>query len=290
MKRVKISKPNTTYRYYRKRLYKRYSDDSLKTSHICLNCGHEFTGDYCNICGQKANVQRITGKTVWHGILKGLFYLDHNFFYTILALFLRPNTYIKGFLQGKRIGRIYPFQLLFVLAAIYGMFLYIFYPDTITGSSDNTMGVFVNHLKEGATGMEGIINRIVHFFDKNSAFTSVLIMPLYALATRWAFHKKYKEDYDFNFWELINVRAYISSMILVVSIIRLPFDNRSSLFVSLLITFWVYIQLFGEKKWRTFWHICLMYLYLILQILIITIIIMAIVVLIGLIFYGKVMV
>ena len=58
---------------------------------ICKNCGTEFEGNFCNHCGQKSTVERLTWKSVWDNILHGIFHVDNTFVKTTRTLVVHPD-------------------------------------------------------------------------------------------------------------------------------------------------------------------------------------------------------
>jgi hypothetical protein len=83
---------------------------------ICKNCGNQFTGSFCNICGQTARTARITWDGVLHYLMHAFFHVDDGFFYTIRQMATRPGHTIREYLEGKRKAHYNPFLLLLLLA------------------------------------------------------------------------------------------------------------------------------------------------------------------------------
>lgn len=100
----------------------------------CKNCGNLFRGYFCNNCGQKYNISRITWKEVFHNIPHMLFHLDDGFFYTIKELFVRPGHTIREYLEGKRKYHFNPFVLLLILAGLCSTLYVYFNLSTILAS------------------------------------------------------------------------------------------------------------------------------------------------------------
>jgi hypothetical protein len=85
---------------------------------ICKNCGNQFTGSFCNICGQNANTARISWNGVLHNLAHAFFHVDDGFFYTIRQMATRPGHTIREYLDGKRKAHYNPFLLLLLLAGV----------------------------------------------------------------------------------------------------------------------------------------------------------------------------
>ena len=89
----------------------------------CANCGATLEGPYCHACGQNAdNHKRSIGHLIWEAI-EGMFHLDGRLALTLPALFFRPGTLAKDYMEGRIVRHVPPFRtflvalLLFIFAA-----------------------------------------------------------------------------------------------------------------------------------------------------------------------------
>ena len=114
---------------------KDYKHQQLKP-HTCSNCELEFEGDYCPRCGQHIGTERITLKNIVQNFFKEFMDLEDGFLFTMKELFYRPGYMIRDYLQGKRAHYFKPFQLLFVLGAIYFILTRVIDPNS--GNTINT--------------------------------------------------------------------------------------------------------------------------------------------------------
>jgi Protein of unknown function (DUF3667) len=90
---------------------------------VCKNCNHLFAGSYCNQCGQKASVQRISFQELFHPLSHALLHVDSGFFYTLKELAIRPGHTIREYVQGKRKNHFHPFTMMLILGG-FCSFLY----------------------------------------------------------------------------------------------------------------------------------------------------------------------
>ncbi|MDD6891920.1 MAG: DUF3667 domain-containing protein [Bacteroidales bacterium] len=97
----------------------------------CLNCGTVFTGNYCPLCGQHRKTERYHFTSVLRNFASGFFNIDQGFGRTLLELLYRPGYFIDDYLRGKRATYFRPFQLLFVLAALYLMTVQLVDPSSL---------------------------------------------------------------------------------------------------------------------------------------------------------------
>lgn len=80
----------------------------------CLNCGNRFTGAYCNLCGQSADVEPYSYKSLLRELSHNIRKIDIvPVFATSRELFKRPGDFIRDYLAGKRVGYVNPFKFFF---------------------------------------------------------------------------------------------------------------------------------------------------------------------------------
>ena len=125
-----------------KKIYKRFRQWQLNPfdneftshdTHLCVNCGHDFVGNYCPYCSQKRGVGPITWRSVGKSIAEVWGMHSRSLPYSVLQLFLRPGYFISDYINGKRQVSFPPVKMLAIIAvlgvlvdfltgAIHGMF------------------------------------------------------------------------------------------------------------------------------------------------------------------------
>ena len=71
----------------------------------CLNCGNLFTGAYCNVCGQSADVEPYSYKSLLREFNHQIRKIDIvATFATSRDLFKRPGEFIRNYLAGNASG------------------------------------------------------------------------------------------------------------------------------------------------------------------------------------------
>lgn len=95
---------------------------------VCMNCGAHYQGHYCPDCGQESTVSRLKPSNALKNFLGGLTNIDRGFPRTCFELLTRPGYMIADFIAGRRIEYFKPFQMLFVLAMIYGVCSFLLNP------------------------------------------------------------------------------------------------------------------------------------------------------------------
>ena len=68
--------------------------------HICKNCDNQFEGNYCNECGQEAEVQKINLRFIWYDLQQGLLNFDSGVLYTIKELFTQARAFYPRIYSG----------------------------------------------------------------------------------------------------------------------------------------------------------------------------------------------
>jgi len=91
--------------------------------HTCKSCGHEFRGNYCNVCGEKVLVAEDRSFKTWltnFNITSAV--VENKFIKTLFLIIRKPGFFSKEYSTGKRVNYMRPMQLFFVLNVIYFLF------------------------------------------------------------------------------------------------------------------------------------------------------------------------
>ena len=212
----------------------------------CKNCNHIVNGNYCAHCGQSTKVDRINLPNFLSQLSESIFQIDRGFFYTLKALFVRPGHSIKEYLQGKRKNHFKPIAYLLTLSTIY--FLLSQFVESGTIVNDFVQGFANASLK---TEMEARHLAILKWFAKNYAYTTLLLLPVYSLASYLVFAKA-----KYNYLEHVVLNAYITGQQAVfysLSVLLIIISNNedlwvtTALFISIVYTFFVFWQFFSEQ-------------------------------------------
>lgn len=91
--------------------------------HICKNCGNQFIGMYCNLCGEKIILpQDRSFRTFLSGILVALTFTDTKFLKSLWLTVSRPGFLSLEVADGRRVKYIRPLSLFFLLNLVYFLF------------------------------------------------------------------------------------------------------------------------------------------------------------------------
>jgi hypothetical protein len=84
----------------------------------CANCGHLLYGRYCSQCGQSSDLRhRSIVHLIWEAF-ESLLHLDGRLWRTVPALFFRPGTLARDYLEGRLARHVPPFRMFLVALVI----------------------------------------------------------------------------------------------------------------------------------------------------------------------------
>jgi hypothetical protein len=90
------------------------------THHNCKSCGHEFSGTYCNICGEKVIEPKDRSmRTFFSSVVVALTLADNRFVKTLWLTIKNPGFLSREYADGRRVHYIRPLQLFFILNLVY---------------------------------------------------------------------------------------------------------------------------------------------------------------------------
>lgn len=97
--------------------------DQEPTTQTCKSCGNQFTGWYCNLCGEKVIEPKDRSfKAFLSNILIAITFADSRFIKTLWMIIRNPGFLSKEYAEGRRVKYLRPLQLFFILNLIYFLF------------------------------------------------------------------------------------------------------------------------------------------------------------------------
>lgn len=94
-----------------------------ESQQVCKNCGNEFSGKYCNLCGEKVYTDH--DKSVLHFFEDAVHFLTHfegTFFNTLGAIFTKPGKLSLDYCNGIRKRYFKPLSFFMLLVILYLLF------------------------------------------------------------------------------------------------------------------------------------------------------------------------
>ncbi len=210
----------------------------------CRNCGAEILENYCGNCGQQ-KYHRIDRKHLMAEFQYILVHTNKGFFYTLKNLLKNPGKTAREYIDGKRVKHYKPILLAFVLSGL-SVFVshYIF----------NLEGI----MKEFSEKSEApvFMSTFFEFFMKWYSIISVLLLPIFSLATYISFRK-----WRHNFYEHIIMNAFFMSFYTVLHIAiftpLLYFLPQQFSYIAFLnyiavpvLLFLFFRGVYAERKWQ----------------------------------------
>lgn len=213
---------------------------------ICKNCGHSIDGNFCSHCGQNSKVGRINFPNFLNQVSESILQIDKGFFFTLKELFVRPGNSLKEFLSGRRKNHFKPIAYALTLSTLY--FLLTQITDQNTWIDDLISGWI-----EGAEGQVSVaqIPGVLTWFSKNYAYSTLILLPVFSLASYLSFFK-----FDKNYLEHMVINSYITGHLAIfytlfaIAHTFIESDIMEMLPVLLAVSYtcWVFWQLFSECK------------------------------------------
>ncbi len=207
-----------------------------KNEHVCNNCGHTFTGNYCPVCSQSARHGRITWKAIWQGIGQLWGIESRSAIYTLWQLLWRPGYLVRDYISGKRQVSYPPVKLLFILAAVVALVHY-FFPLPAEEAS--------------LTGFK-YIDYAFDWMNSHQSIGELLTGCIFILPT-WLLFRKAPAYPNHTIPEGFFLQVYIA---ILAYIIQAPFptSNPFATTLTLVYSYITYKQLFGYDYWQTLWR------------------------------------
>jgi hypothetical protein len=166
---------------------------------------------------QPQNPERITMRTIWHGVLD-IFNLERGLIQTTLTLTRRPGQAIREYLLEDRERLMPPFRYLIFMVAL-GTFITVQYFN----SNPDWMTEFKEGYKTAATGdsrndlfLKNYMEKTTYLFNNYFNLFILITIPVAALVTMWFFRRR------FNYAEHLVVNSYITGYLTVVYVVMSP--------------------------------------------------------------------
>lgn len=202
---------------------------------------------------QPLKPERITLRTIWHGILD-IFNLERGLIQTTLTLTKRPGQAIREYLLEDRERLMPPFRFLIFMVAI-GTFITVQYFN----SNPDWMTEFKEGYKSAATGdsrndlfLKNYMEKTSYLFNNYFNLFILITIPVAALVTMWFFRRR------FNYAEHLVINSYVTGYLTVVYIVLSPilffvnFTILSGIYtiITFLYSIIVYTQVYESRGFR----------------------------------------
>lgn len=247
---------------------------SDSTTHACISCGNNFTGKYCNSCGEKVYVA--ADRKVVHlaeEVLHFITHFDGTLFTTVKAIFTKPGQYAFEYCLGKRKRYFKPVSFFLLLVILYLIFpafealnMRLFYNE-----NHRVYGSYAKNIIDSIIAKKNITHDELEMIyhqkgEKTSKILLFLILPFMAFISWLMAFKKRRYYFDHFIFSVEIVSVFILWGFLLLPLINLLFHlitglnispNEGIIGIYILTVFMIYLgiasrRFFGFKWWYSF--------------------------------------
>ena len=264
-----------------KQLYRRFRAWQLhpadypvvNVTRCCNNCGHEYTGNFCPVCGQRAAAGRITWDVVRQSVMDVWGLGGRSLPYSLW----RPGYFISDYIGGKWQSSFPPVKMLVLVAVIIYLVGKAIYPEywgaliEIDNTSVSSSGWHYYY----DTASQWIENHLEWLF---LFIFSLLILPTWLVFRHSPRNSRHTLPQGF-FIQVFMTTEYLIWLFIISTCIKLSGMNVGNavgssnydiyvvsftfLFIPIIV-FVNYKQLFGYSWWGTVWRVLLVVLAVVL--------------------------
>ena len=224
--------------------------------HTCVNCGHEYKGNFCPACGQKATAGRITWDTVRSGVMDVWGLGSRSLLRSLWNLIVSPGRFISDYINGKWQVSFPPVKMLVIVAVSLYFIGRLIYPGFWNDLFDESA-------PEDA-GALGFIDQVVYWIVSHPEWALLFLMSSLILPTWFAFrhaprNTRHTLPQGFFIQVFLCVQFYLwlfaSSAVFRLCGTGLELAFTISFAVILPLQVYVdYKSLFGYGWWGTLWR------------------------------------
>lgn len=176
------------------------------TSHpyICKNCGNQFSGNYCNTCGEKVYTEN--DKKISHLFEEAFHFITHfegTFFNTLKTVFARPGKLSADYCDGLRKRYFKPLSFFLLLVILYlifpvfeGLNMKLKYHENHMLYGKYAAAKVASIIEQTGTNHESLESSFHRAGEKISKFLLFIIIPSVALVSWLIGFKKRKLYFD----------------------------------------------------------------------------------------------
>ena len=219
----------------------------VRQSHKCLSCGHEYEGNFCPNCGQKADTVRLSWRSVFAKMFDVWDVEKNSLPTTLLHLLLRPGYMICDYLDGRRRPYYSPVMLVFILAVVDAIIESFTGVSSIQTSSDQ-FSTSLTAFREWCEHNEGW-SYVIHNF--------AMLLPTWLLFRYSPRHNRHTLP------ETFFILTFISALLMFLEVLGDAIGSAFRVFQVGLMPFAIlfsYGPVFGYGIWGTLWRffLCLL--------------------------------
>ncbi|MGB4845859.1 MAG: DUF3667 domain-containing protein [Ferruginibacter sp.] len=242
---------------------------------VCKNCGNNFTGKFCNICGEKVYTEK--DKSVKHILGEGFHFLTHfegTFFKTLKTIFTRPGQLSLDYCNGIRKRYFKPLSFFLLLVILYLLFpvfeglnmnLYAHAQHKLYGKF--ATAEITSLLKEKNITEVMLVDSFHHAGEKTSKFLLFIIIPALAFFSMLIVRSKKRAYYDhfvftiesFSFFILWGFIIMPVLLMFTYKVFGFHFTSENQTGLAVMSLFLVYVTLASKRFFNFKWWFSILY-------------------------------
>ena len=209
----------------------------------CHNCGNEFEGNFCPICGQRAEL----GRVGWNSIRENIAVLwgldSRSLTYTLVQLLGRPGYLVRDYISGHRQVSFPPVKMLVIVC----LFVVIF--ESVFHLENDVLTIKFNIQA---------VDDIIGWINSQKNWATLLVQSLLILPTWLVF--RFAPGYPrHTLPEGFFLQVFLSVQALILSFFGY-WSGTVELVLCEVYTYITYRQLFGYRWWSTLWRLAVVIL------------------------------
>ena len=225
----------------------------------CYNCDNDFSGNFCPICGQRAEVERVGWKSIKDNVAI-LWGMDsRSLGYTLLQLLGRPGYLVRDYISGRRQVSFPPVKMLVIVC------LFVVIVESVF------------HVKNDVIGLKFDIQEvddIIAWINSQKSWATLFLQCFYILPTWLVF--RYAPGYPrHTLPEGFFLQVFLSVLSLLLTFIGY-WNENVELMLWIIYMYITYRQLFGYGWWGTLWRLAVIFL-LVLTTMVVAVVIIGII-------------
>jgi hypothetical protein len=155
----------------------------------CINCNNAVDGTFCNHCGQRLTVKRITFKEGWFDFWARIYGFDGMFPRTMRDLTLRPGVAAQKFIDGNRVLYYGPVGYFFLMITLFLLILSFMNMDFMD---------FMRGMQEYIPAQDKALKfqqKFQQFISDNLKIFVFLMIPFQALVAQKLYFRKSEKNF-----------------------------------------------------------------------------------------------
>lgn len=247
----------------------------------CKNCDNEFSGNYCNSCGQSSKDFDRPVSVLVVDAMANMWAFDTRLWKSLKSILFKPGEMALDYIAGKRVRYMPPFRLYLFISFIFFLLL------KLSANADTNIKLITIKDKAENAGNEQVVNvdeaiKVVSDQKKDEVKESVnnnnlediisnkelylsrfftymswaliVMMPVYSMLL-WFLFRKHQKHYLAHFIFSLNQHAFLFFILSVLIIISLIFPHKQTMYEAwLLLVFPVYLFAGGRKLYNAKWR------------------------------------